>query len=624
MRKIFCAVLALALCLSLGGTALQADAFAGGSGTPTDPFIITTAAHLDTVRFELSSHHRLGGNITLAGNWVPIGTAATPFTGSFDGNGHSISGMSINSNIPALAVSLGLFGVTDNATIKNVGVTSVDIIVNNSATPAGGVIHFGGLVGHQRGGTISNSHTTGTIAVQHTNGNSFSIGIGGLVGRSDNGSITGSHSAVTTNLGVQRSFFFGGLVGILDTGNITSSHATGSFSSTFAPSAAGGLTGSAVVGISGTASIINSYATGDVTSGGPNLGGLVGQIAGSTTGTVTVSGSRAAGNVNGTNLLGVIALRSNYIGGLVGRIENRGIYIRDTHATGAVSGNNNVGGLVGGFRQDNVSFSGSITTSYATGNVSGVNNVGGLMGNMNPTGIDHGFSITDVYATGGVNGTTRVGGLLGTLNRGSVDRSYSTGSVTATGSDAGGLIGRLGRVEGWQSTNAGVARSYAIGNVNGAGQAGAVVGYQAAGSTITSSYRYVNLTVDGMPRAENTPAGIHGGILTMTQLQAQSTYESNNWLFNPIGPWALNNNAFPHLNVAGIVDGGPSDGPGSPGDGGGPGNGGSAPGGGGAGGGPDFGLVVIDGDGGRSSGCNAAAGLLAMLMVLPLLFKRKN
>ncbi|MDE6590261.1 MAG: hypothetical protein K2K53_07995, partial [Oscillospiraceae bacterium] len=117
--------LLLALCMVfalLPGSALAADGtlmpagvvfqqlkqspftFAGGSGTREDPYLVSTPDQLNAIRQGLDKHYKLANDIDLStwGNWLPIGDEvlnrygeATPFTGSFDGAGHVISGMTI-------------------------------------------------------------------------------------------------------------------------------------------------------------------------------------------------------------------------------------------------------------------------------------------------------------------------------------------------------------------------------------------------------------------------------------------------------------------------------------------------------------------------------------------------
>lgn len=133
--------------------------FAGGSGTFEDPYLIQTAEQLNAVRKGPDYHYKLIADIDLSkwGNWVPIGgteaygflgdgwdkadKGAHSFNGSFDGNGHVISGMQIviNEQTPYLTESgnwraYGLFANlgTNPATHKfrNLGVVNFNIDIN--------------------------------------------------------------------------------------------------------------------------------------------------------------------------------------------------------------------------------------------------------------------------------------------------------------------------------------------------------------------------------------------------------------------------------------------------------------------------------------------------------------
>lgn len=116
-------------------------------------------------------------------------------------------------------------------------------------------------------------------------------------------------------------------------------------------------------------------------------------------------------------------------GALVGKATGT-TTLTNCYVTGtAVTGGNNVGGLVG-------SIEGSITHSSATGAVTGKNNVGGLVGKTS------GF-ILHTYAWGAVKGDANVGGLVGTTNA-TVNNSYAAGTVTGVDVNKGGLLGSIG------------------------------------------------------------------------------------------------------------------------------------------------------------------------------------
>jgi hypothetical protein len=139
----------------------------------------------------------------------------------------------------------------------------------------------------------------------------------------------------------------------------------------------------------------------------------------------TINNAYATGSVSG----------NGSVGGLVGG-NNRGGNISNAYATASVSGINFIGGLVG---SNGGTIGGKISNAYATGNVSGINFVGGLVGN------NYSF-INNAYATGSVSGTSSVGGLAGGniniryFSYGTISNAYATGSVSGI-SSVGGLVG---------------------------------------------------------------------------------------------------------------------------------------------------------------------------------------
>ncbi|GHU96163.1 hypothetical protein FACS1894156_6870 [Bacteroidia bacterium] len=221
-----------------------------------------------------------------------VGAEATPFQGSYNGKGHTISNLYINRTSNAnsgLGAYIGLFGhlnakaAADTAHVDSLGVVNVNIK---------GSVYVGALVGRSNKSKITNSYSTG--AVWTDDGPA-----GGLVGRSDNFStIAKSYSMAT----VWASWSAGGLVGSNNSSStITNSYATGAVYG--GGSAAGGL-----VGIhASSAPITNSYAMGAV-SGAGNTGGLVG----SNTATSTITNSYSTGKVSVTSGNG------NYAGGFIG------------------------------------------------------------------------------------------------------------------------------------------------------------------------------------------------------------------------------------------------------------------------------------------------------------------
>jgi len=223
----------------------------------------------------------LGGDIDLGGEeWTAIGQyvsssdTSKQFKGTFDGNGHVITGLKINKESSDYQ---GLFGYTDTGSvIKNVGVEGCDVK---------GKSWVGGLAGCAS--SISNSYATGTVS-----------GTGGFVGGIAGYASSISNSYATGNVSGTGDYV-GGLAGRAN-GSIENSYATGNVSGN---SYVGGLAGYA------NNSITNSYATGNVSGAGVNsfnVGGLAGYAQ------VSITNSYATGNVSATGA------NSYAVGGLAG------------------------------------------------------------------------------------------------------------------------------------------------------------------------------------------------------------------------------------------------------------------------------------------------------------------
>jgi hypothetical protein len=278
------------------------EKYGGGTGEPNDPYLIYTAEQMNSVGAEPNDwdgHFQLMADLDLSAfsyyaapiapdtDTVREDFQGTPFTGVFDGNGHTISHLTITGES-----YLGLFGKLDSgATILNLGLEAVDV------TGTGNVV--GGLAG-ANGGTIMSSHSTGAVT-----GNED---VGSLVGYNGYGSITDSHSAAT----VSGDKLVGGLVGYNRYGSITSSYSTGTVTG---DDYVGGL-----LGVNdGGSSVAGNYSTGTV-SGNKWVGGLAG-----TNWSSSITGSYSTGAVTG----------NYYVGGLVG--ENRGVITEsfwDTETSG--------------------------------------------------------------------------------------------------------------------------------------------------------------------------------------------------------------------------------------------------------------------------------------------------
>jgi hypothetical protein len=332
--------------------------------------------------------------------FTPIG-GGNSFSGSYDGGGKIISGLTIKP--PAGSEPVGMFSeTTSSAELENIRLVAV-IVEGN----LGEVGEVGGLVGLNRG-SIKNSSVTGTVVGKDK--------VGGLVGL-NRGSIKNSSVTGTVD-GTER---VGGLVGQNSNGTIEDSHATASVTAT---DQVGGLVGENFAG-GGTAIIRDSYATGAV-SGDDNVGGLVGWNLGVEDGTASIVNSYATGAVSG----------DDNVGGLVGwnlGVEDGTASIVNSYATGAVSGDDNVGGLVGLNEVDDGLA--MIQRTYSTGSVTATE--GGAVGGL--IGKNDGGTVEDSFWDIGTSGQTDSDG--GTGKSTAEMKLLATFAHTATeGLDAAWLI----------------------------------------------------------------------------------------------------------------------------------------------------------------------------------------
>ena len=211
----------------------------------------------------------LDTNIDLTGkDWTPIGTSfRNSYTGTFDGGGHTIKGLTVTTNDQFV----GLFGSLGEAgTVKNVVMEGVQI-TNNQIN--GGSI--GGVVGFSWGGTIENCSVSGSV--------SGTVYVGGVVGAQWDGSITGCSSSAT----VKGMVNVGGVVSQTN-GNttLTACYATGNVTLEIDPKK--NIAGGSLVGFNGGSSLLACYATGNVTSTGSSTGKVhIGGFLGDNYATVT-------------------------------------------------------------------------------------------------------------------------------------------------------------------------------------------------------------------------------------------------------------------------------------------------------------------------------------------------
>jgi hypothetical protein len=456
---------------------------------------------------DLANNYELTGDIdaseTSEWEFKPIGNSSHPFTGTFKGNNHAISGL----NITRKQNNTALFGVVKNGTVKSVALEGPTIR---------GQENVGGLVGTNNESSVE--------SVTLTNGNiTGGRAVGGIVGWNLNGSVNKSETdaEVTGQVGV------GGAVGatVGSSGTLTDVSASGivigsgdRVSDTDVSSiyGIGGLVGANGVLSSGNLAEINREeapgstlkhveATSDVT---------IKNIANRSVSDGEDPGSAGVGGLTGLNYLGTITdatasgditiegAKGTYdaflLGGLAG--ANLG-EISNASASGAVNTRGDsvllqfVGGLIGGVADfgelpESNSDSGTVKQVTASGDVVGTRYVGGLVGFNGGLGPAlSGTSIKNATASGRVKvnlnknldslniqpeGSGAAGGLIGAQSGGTVTQTAAAGAVSAPESEfVGGLIGLNGQS---QSSEIFVNKSYAIGPVTGGNKTGGLIG----------------------------------------------------------------------------------------------------------------------------------------------------
>jgi len=359
--------------------------YSGGTGEPNNPYQIATPEDLNDINnhpedfnkcFILTADINLSGYVFTTAVIAPFNGTGPAFIGTFNGAGHKIRNLTIQSE----AGGLGLFGHIKGGEVNNLGLENVDISSNQQGSAC-----IGGLAGSNEGSSISNSYSTGIVK-----GWFDSISIGGLVG-SNQGSIINCYSSgiVTTKGGSEEHFslFTGGLVGQNYYGTIGNCYSICSVTGGDRSFYQGGLVGQNCYG----STINNCYSISTVTNGtaSSQLGGLVGDNGG------PISKCYSTGNVNS-------GYNSGGTGGLVGSNSNT---ISESFSTSDVNSGQYTtgGGLVG-------MSSGDINNCYSKGSVSCRTpswHLGGLVGS-------NGALISNSYSTGLVTGGAEyIGGLVG-------------------------------------------------------------------------------------------------------------------------------------------------------------------------------------------------------------------
>ena len=404
MKQIWSKSLACLLCLALLVGMLPVAALAEDNSPANDevsladaatdtPIEIDSADELAKIGddgYPLNGSYVLTANINLGASakkpWTSIGN----FTGTFDGAGHTISGLYLNfSSIDTYQdQGLGLFTyVRQGGTVENLTVEGVI-----DGTNAG--VGIGGIVGKNNGGIISNC----TSIVDITG--SVDSNVGGIVGSSESGTIENCCNTGSINVTGSVDSNVGGIVGL-----------------------AGNPNGRVTV------TVENCENTGNVYVTAVKSKGLIGGIVGRANGGSTVSNCRNSGDIS-ANKEG-----NSITGGIVG--DNYGAISRCNN-TGAVSADGATGGVAG---QNVCSQSGPnsiVENCYNTGAVSGSGDVGGVVGH-NSNSDKYVSKIKNCFSTGAVSSgnSSNVGSVVGQIATGDVSDCYYLGQEGLPGIGSG-------------------------------------------------------------------------------------------------------------------------------------------------------------------------------------------
>ena len=357
-KKLLSILLALSLLLTLLPTAaLAADgawdgsiatAFAGGTGTESDPYQIADGAQLAYLASEVNKGQPyentcfvLTADIDLGNHdWTPIGnsfsdalfggTDYSVFAGNLDGKGHTVSNISIGTEgAPLESDVFGLFGMTGGK-LSNLNLNGVTIY-GTAKNVSGYVIGLAGALSGSASGPVENCHVA-------------------------NLSLTVS----TPDSGRAAAYWIGGLVGALDGQYIDECSVSGKITETSGKGSIGGL-----IGELGRAAKI-TYSHADVALdvkpdyyGGANVGGLIGKGNGEKDPETVISNCYATGNVTG----------GAYSGGFAGSLW--GLNIKNCYATGDVTDAFASMATFAGTDAPAAYAYGSVTNCYTTGAVVG-------------------------------------------------------------------------------------------------------------------------------------------------------------------------------------------------------------------------------------------------------------
>lgn len=211
-------------------TDYKASSFAGGSGTSSSPYQISNAAQLAYMAYLVNSnttyrnkYYQLTADIDLSAHyWYPIGKENYSFNGTFDGQYHTISNMTIDNTVTGMGVKyLGLFGYIGK---YNLTVTIKNLFMNNAMITDSSATYTSFLVGHNGDKLYLNNISIDNSELVYASSTTVSTTgtyFGGLVGYSNNLLSIDNANIYKTNIRSNKEMI-GGCIGYCNnTGSLT-------------------------------------------------------------------------------------------------------------------------------------------------------------------------------------------------------------------------------------------------------------------------------------------------------------------------------------------------------------------------------------------------------------------
>lgn len=271
---------------------IDASIFDGGQGTADDPYRIATkeqlvafASSLDTEILYDGKYVELVKDIDISdiANWEPIGGSEFAFNGTFNGNGHTISGLregtadaprKLSTELSDFSNAIGLFGTLGvDAVVKNIKLTDVEVYVyRDDASFVGGIVgYMQGLTDEnsRKGAIIDNCYVQGRIYSTTREKNAY---VGGIAARQYKGAIINCHTDVDLRSTVEYGESIasvGGITGMTNRGLVANCYSTGKYFGSMVRDIENEIEGmSSVGGLVGVdaGDLVNSYSSGDTVS----------------------------------------------------------------------------------------------------------------------------------------------------------------------------------------------------------------------------------------------------------------------------------------------------------------------------------------------------------------------